>query len=139
MTAQQIPDAELEVLAVLWKRGQLSAREIREAMENYRPMTHAAVSTLLKRLGEKGLVKREKGQVGKAFLFQAAIPPRSTHRRIVKDLMQRVFADNGLALVSALFDTHPPSMDELDELQELLDKLRDKAAKSKAAKKGKRK
>jgi len=123
---QQVPDAELEVLACLWKHRELTARQVRERMEAYRPMTHSAVSTLLKRLQDKGLITREKGPVGKAFVFRAAVAPRRTYRRIIKELMERVFVGNGMALVTTLYDAHPPTPEELDRLQELVDSLRRK-------------
>ena len=125
MSDSQLPDAELEVLACLWKYGQLTARAVRERMIDYRPMTHAAVSTLLKRLQEKDLVAREKGPVGKAFLYRARGNPRKTYRRIVGDLIERVFSGNGMALISTLLEAHPPSADELDQLQQLLNGYRE--------------
>ncbi|HVX60932.1 MAG TPA: BlaI/MecI/CopY family transcriptional regulator [Pirellulales bacterium] len=124
MPEPQLPDAELEVMACLWKHGAMSARQVREAMAAYRPMTHAAVSTLLKRLQDKGMAAREKGPVGKAFLFRAAVPPRRTYRRIVAELTERIFGGNGLALVSTLFETHPPTAEQIDELQRLVDRHR---------------
>ena len=80
MAEPLLPDAELEVLACLWKYGPLTARAIREKMQRYRPMTHSAVSTLLARLQKKGRVTRAKGPVGKAFVFRAAVPPGNTYR-----------------------------------------------------------
>ena len=124
MAELRLPDAELEVLACLWKHGAITVRQLREAMRGYRPLTHAAVSTLLHRLREKGMVTRRKGAVGKAFLYQAAVRPRRTYRQIAEHLMQRVFGGNALALVSALYESHPPTQQELDRLQEFLDELR---------------
>ena len=119
-----LPDAELEVLACLWQKGEATARDVREAMKGYRPLTHSAVSTLLARLQEKGLVARRKGPVGKAFLFRAAARPKRTRRRLIGELVERVFGGDALAVVSSLFETRPPSTDELDRLQQLLDELR---------------
>jgi BlaI family transcriptional regulator, penicillinase repressor len=123
-----LPDAELEVLARLWQKGEATAREIREAMAAYRPLTHSAVSTLLARLQEKGLVARRKGPVGKAFLFRATGRPKRTRRRLVGDLVERVFGGDPLAVVSSLFETRPPSAQELDRLEELLGQLRSNSA-----------
>jgi predicted transcriptional regulator len=128
MDENQLPDAELEVLACLWKHGQLTVRSIRERMKDYRPMTHAAVSTLLKRLQDKGLVARKKGPVGKAFLFRATTNPRKTYRRIVDDLIERIFNGSGAALITALLEARPPSASELEELQKLLDEYRQNEA-----------
>ncbi len=121
---QRLPDAELEVLAHLWRDGTATAREIREALDHYRPMAHGSVATLLGRLRAKGLVARRKGPVGKAFVYKPTRRPGPGYRRVVGEMLQRVFGGNSVALVTSLFETQPPTPDELEELQRLLDQLR---------------
>jgi len=125
MDETQIPDAELDVLACLWKHGQLTARAVRERLSDHRPMTHAAVSTLLGRLQDKDMVAREKGPVGKAFLYRAKGDPRKTYRRIVGDMVERIFSGNAMALVSTLLEARLLSRDELPQLRKLLDEHQD--------------
>jgi BlaI family penicillinase repressor len=125
----ELPDAELEVLACLWRQGGATVRRVREAMQEYRPMSHASAFTLLRRLEAKGLVRREKARAGKAFVFRPTTRPGRTYRRVVKSLLDRVFGGSAVALVSSLFETRPPTKQELDELQTLLDGLRHKGAK----------
>lgn len=127
MGRDNLPDAELEVLAVLWQRGESTARDVREAVESFRPMTHGAVFTLLRRLEQKTLVSRRKGKVGKAFVYKARIKPGSTYRKLIGDLLERVFGGSPVTLVSSLFETRPPSSGEIEELQELLDDLKKEA------------
>jgi predicted transcriptional regulator len=124
---QSLPDAELDVLACLWRHGELTARKIREAMDEYRPMTHSAVSTLLARLHDKGLVARRKGPVGKALLFRAIPRPKRGYQRILGDLLDRVFGGDPLAVVSSLFETRRPTAEELDQLQALVHQLREQS------------
>ena len=73
-----------------------------------------------------GWVKRTKGPVGKAFLYTPLRRPGRTYRRVVGDVLQRIFGGNGPALVASLFETQPPTPDEIVELQRLLDGLRRK-------------
>ena len=130
MTADDLPVAELDIMTCLWQLGPATAREIRESLSKQRPMAHASVCTLLKRLEDKQLVEREKGPVGKAFIYRAAIAPTKTHRRLLKDMVDRVFSGNSLALVASLLETRPPTEQELEELQQLLDELKQKPASS---------
>lgn len=116
-------------MACLWQRGQATARQIREAMASYRPMAHGSVLSLLGRLAAKGWVTREKGSWGKAFVYRATRCPGPTYRRILRELVRRVFGENGVAMTSTLFDTKPPTQKELAQLQQLLDELRAKADK----------
>ena len=123
---RELPDAELEVLACLWQKDEASAREVRESMGKYRPMTHGAMVTLLKRLESKGLVAKRKGPVGKAFLYRPTRGPEPMYRKIMRDLRQRVFGGSGVAMVASLFETATPTDEELDALEGLLDELRRK-------------
>ena len=91
-------------------------------------MTHGAMVTLLNRLEGKGLVAKEKGPVGKAFVYEATRPPEPTYRRLMRNMHERVFGGSGVAMVASLFETRPPSPEEIDELQLLLDELRRKSA-----------
>jgi predicted transcriptional regulator len=126
MSETRLPDAELEVMACLWQLREATARQLREAMMDYRPMAHTSMVTLLGRLEAKGLVKRDKGPVGKAFVYAPLRRPGKTYRRVVGDVLQRIFWGNGPALVASLFETKPPTPAELIELQQLLDRLRQK-------------
>ena len=121
-----LPDTELEALACLWQAGSATAREVREAMGGYRPMTHGAMVTILKRLEGKGLVSRRKGSVGKAFLFEPTSKPEPTYRKIMRDLRERIFGGCGVTMVASLLETKPPTAGELEELQRLLDALKRK-------------
>jgi BlaI family transcriptional regulator, penicillinase repressor len=136
MAESSLPDAELDVMVCLWQHGPQAAGKLRELLSAKRPMTHASISTLLMRLLDKGLVGREKGTVGKAFVFRALVPPNTIQRHLVGDLLDRVFGGSGVALVSTLLESRRPTSDELDELSALVDQLRKPKTRS-ASKEGK--
>jgi len=54
----RLPAAEIEVLASLWRCGDSTVRRIREDMDGFRPMTQGAMTSLVRRLEGKGLVRR---------------------------------------------------------------------------------
>ena len=124
--SSDLPDAELEVLACLQQQGTATAREIREAMREYRPMAHASVLTLLTRLEAKGLVTREKGPVGKAFVYLPTERSMRTGSNVLQRILKRVFHGDGVALVASLFQGKPPTREELKRIEELLGELRAK-------------
>ena len=126
--AEPLPDAELEVMACLWQEGPLTARQVREKLQAHRPLAHASVCTLLGRLEAKRFVTREKGPVGKAFVYRARTQPAQTHRQLLGGILDRVFAGSGVALVASLFETKAPSLAEIAELEALLKDLRAKRA-----------
>jgi predicted transcriptional regulator len=127
VTELNLPPAELDVMSCIW-RGIGAAADIRQALAKSRPMAHASVCTLLKRLEDKGLVRREKGAAGKAYIYQARVAPSGPRRSMVVGLLDRLFGGNGVALVASLLETRPPSDAELEELEALLKELRTQRA-----------
>ena len=125
-----IPNAELDVLACVWQEGPVTARRIREKMLKYRPMAHGSVVTLLTRLEIKKLVTKDKGPVGKAFLFRSTRKPDAIYKKLAGDMVNRVFAGDTAAMVQALFDAHAPTIGELAEIQKAVSAVKKKAKKT---------
>jgi BlaI family penicillinase repressor len=126
MVEKRLPDAELEVLACLHRRGEATARDVREALWDQRPMAHGSVLTLLGRLERRGLVSRKKGPVGKAFVYEPTRQHTTTVRPVLRRLVDRVFAGSPVDLVASLFETRPPTRTELEAIQRLVRDLRRK-------------
>ena len=124
MVERKIPEAELDVLACLQRLREATAREIREAMGGYRPMAHGSVSTLLKRLESKALVTKRKAPMGKAFVYRPTRGVKPTYQNLLKRIRQRVFGGDSVALVASLYESRPPTSDELQELERLLERLK---------------
>ena len=119
----EIPEAELEVLACLWNAEPLTAGEIREQLQAYRPMAHGSVLTLLNRLSEKNLVLREKSGKGKSFAYRPVQRPAPIYRRILGKLRQRIFGGSSVAMVASLLESQTTTLEELNELKALLEKF----------------
>jgi len=124
--AQPLPDAELEVLACLWQKADLTAAEIRQRLDAYRPMSHGSVLTLLKRLTAKNLVARDKAASGKAHVYRATRRPDRTYRRILESLVQRVFGGSRVAMVASLLDIGHVSPEDIQEMKQLLRQVENK-------------
>lgn len=120
----KIPEAEADVLAVLFEAGEATARTVRERLAKKRPMAHGTVVTLLRRLEDRGLVKRRKADEGKAFVYRPAKAHARTFGPVASSLMQRAFGGKPAALVASLFESRPPSSQEIDELEALVEQLR---------------
>jgi predicted transcriptional regulator len=120
MIDRKLPDAEMDVLACVYRRTQATAREIREDLAAERPMAHGSVVTLLKRLAQRGLLTRRKADTGKAFVYSATRKRSTTVRPVLTRLVNRVFGGDAVALVASLFETRPPSASEVREIEALL-------------------
>lgn len=101
MPELDLPAAERDVLACLHRLGGATSRQARDTLAGFRPMAQASVVALLKRLESKGLVAKQKGPVGKAFLYRACQAGSATLHGWVRQFVQRVFHDDSVAMVSS--------------------------------------
>lgn len=120
----RIPESEFEILKILWRLGRATAADIRQSQDP--PRDHATVSTLLRRLVDKKLVKREKQGNGREFFYQAVAKKEQTEQGLVKHFLNHAFDGSGIELVNALFQTSAPDSREIQQLQQMLDQLKAK-------------
>ena len=121
---KNVPAAELDVLVCLQRLEKATVSEIREGIREFRPMAHGSVVNLLKRLEAKSLVTKEKGPVGKAFVYSPTRHAGSVHQNLLGRLVNRVFGGDSLALVASLFETKPPNREQIGRLERLLNELK---------------
>ncbi|MEX2527719.1 MAG: BlaI/MecI/CopY family transcriptional regulator [Gemmatimonadota bacterium] len=120
--SDRIPDAELEVLTVVQREKGATAREVLRAIRSFRPLAHSSVMTLLGRLEERGLVRGEPAE-RREFRFIATGTRNEAVEPLLRRLLDRVFEGDAAGLVAALFETRPPTADEVARLETLLANL----------------
>lgn len=113
---------ELEVLQVIWRHGPCTVRQVLEQLQQTRPRAYTSVMSLLNVMTDKRLLRRK--PAGKAFLYSAAVQEQPTLRRMVGDLVERVFRGSPRLLVAHALEQTDPSPHELDEMQRLIDAYR---------------
>lgn len=123
--SSKIPDAERDVLACLVQLGEATVKEIRDALEEVRPMQAPSVLTLLNRLESRNLVTKRKADQGKAFVFRPSKNSPRAWKGLVKSLFQQAFGGDTVAFMTSFFETRKPTAAEIEQLQQLLDDLKD--------------
>ncbi|MEO0478011.1 MAG: BlaI/MecI/CopY family transcriptional regulator [Planctomycetota bacterium] len=114
-------ERELQILRVLWERGESSVREIYEVLREELPIVQNTVQAFLRTMTEKGLVTFRKD--GRRFLYQPAESAERTRKHLVRRLMDRAFDGSVDALVEKAFEARRPGADEIARLRELLDEF----------------
>ena len=120
----KLPDAERDVLACLNQLGEATVKEVQESIRHLRAMEAASVLTLLNRLEAKKLVSKRKAEKGKAFIFRPTKASVRACQRLMEDLFLRVFGGDTNSFMASFFDAKKPSIEEIEQLQQLLDDLR---------------
>jgi predicted transcriptional regulator len=109
--------AELDILAVLWRLGMATVREVHEELAK-----DNAYTTTLKQIQlmtEKGLLIRRE-RFG-SHVYEATVPKEQTQQQIAGDLLKRAFGGSARNLMMGALAAHPASREELDEIRRMLD------------------
>ncbi len=65
-------ELESQVMEVVWARGAATVREVHEAVNRQRPLAYTTIMTVMTRLAEKGILRRE--LVEGAYVYRPAEP-----------------------------------------------------------------
>ena len=118
-------DAEIAILAVLWRQGASTVREVHELLG--KDSGYTTTLKLMQLMFEKRLVVRNERY--RSHLYEARAPKEQTQRQIAGDLMKRAFDGSAKSLVLGALAAQPASSKDLDEIRSLLDELEERRAK----------
>ena len=111
--------AEQQILAVLWRLGEGTVREVHEQMNRSRDVGYTTVLKLMQIMADKGLLLRR--EEGRAHAYRAAAPSEETQKQLLADLTDRVFGGSAAQLVMRALSVNPATPEELDEIRRMLD------------------
>lgn len=117
-------EGELEILQILWNRGQATVREVHEELSQYKESGYTTTLKLMQIMFEKGTVVRDDSS--KTHIYQANITRDNTQKQLLGKMVNTLFGGSTSQLVmQALGNSNTaPSPEELDEIQRLLDDLK---------------
>ena len=111
-------ELELEILKVLWQRGECSVSQVRKALAGVRDLAHTSVMTVMSIMADKGYVARTKQ--GNRHIYQAITAEEELSRGMLGDLVDRLFNGSAAAAMVNLLETNDLDQAELSELRQLI-------------------
>ena len=116
-------DAELTVIRELWRLGPATVRQVWEELNKDRetPLVYTTVLKAMQVMHEKGLLQRDDSQ--RSHIYRTTSPAGQTKRKIVRDLMDRLFDGSAREMVVEALGSKRISRKELTEIRKLLDDL----------------
>jgi len=115
-------ERELEILKILWERGEASVRDVYERMRETTPIVQNTVQAFLRTMEEKGLVRHR--VEGRTFVYKPVVPREQTTRKLTTQFVEHVFDGAIDQLVENAFSNRTPTESELTRLEELVAEVR---------------
>lgn len=120
-TSTHPTDTELEILQVLWECGPSSLSRVCEAIRSNREVATTTVSTMLKVMEQKKLVKRREAAGKRGSQWAAAVTRSRAAQGMVGKLIDRVFEGSTRQLVAHILDDRKLTTEDRNALRRLLE------------------
>jgi BlaI family penicillinase repressor len=115
-----LSELQLDLMRVLWARGEASVGEVAEALAPARGLAHTTVATLLSRLAVRGAVEARRD--GRQLVYRACVSEPQVRRSMVSTLIQRLFSGDPNALLAHLVSETDTVQGDLARVRALLRK-----------------
>ena len=110
---------DLQILDVLWARGQASVREIQEGFPEPRP-AYTTVQTTVYRLEAKGALRRTR-KIGNAHIFEPLVA-RDVARHRLLDTIRSFFGGRPQPMMQQLVEAGKLTLDDVRDLEKAIRK-----------------
>ena len=117
-------ESELEILQVIWKKGQCSVRDVHEELSKNKDSGYTTTLKLMQIMHEKGLVERDTN--AKTHLYKAVITREQAQQGALDKIISTVFKGSTSDLVIQALGQHRASKDEIDAIKNFLDQVEDR-------------
>jgi predicted transcriptional regulator len=119
----ELTRSELAVLKVLWRDGELSAREVHERLEEATGWAYSTTRTTLDRMSGKGLLARR--SFHGMYLYASEIRKAAGLASVVRELADRVLETEYGPVVSLFAEANALTPEEVEELERLLEEAQE--------------
>ena len=117
----QPTEVELQILRIIWDLGPSPVRDIHARLEAAKGTNYSTTVKMLSVMLQKGLVTRTEKQ--RPHIYRASVSRLTAGKRMVKDLIEKVFEGSTTSLVMQALSSRKPSSDEIREVRQLLDEI----------------
>lgn len=113
-----LTDVELELMTIIWRLKEASVNDVMEQLSSARPLAYTSVSTMMRILEHKGVLKARKE--GRGHTYMPLLSKTEFETRTLKHVVETVFDGTPVALVRQLLGAVKLDAKELAEVKRLL-------------------
>lgn len=115
-------DGEMAILRVLWDRGPSTVRDLHQTLAQGKDTAYTTVLRMCQIMHEKGLLSRDDSE--RQHVFAPRVTEEEVQGGLLGDLLEKAFRGSAASLVMRALSSRPREA-ELDEIQAVLDRLRE--------------
>lgn len=118
--APNISEAEIEVMKVLWEKGDSTAKEIVSEIEKINSWKPKTIQTLITRLVAKGEIKADKINA-KSYIYSAVVKKDEYQSYANDSFIRKLYSGSLNLMLSSFIRNQKLSETEIEELKNILE------------------
>jgi BlaI family penicillinase repressor len=115
-------ESELEILQILWEKGECSVRDVHEILAATKDAGYTTTLKLMQIMLEKGLVERD--ATNRTHIYKALVSQGDAQKHYLDKMITNVFNGSAASLVMQALGNHRSSKAEIDAIKQYLDSLK---------------
>jgi predicted transcriptional regulator len=108
---------ELDIMGVLWDRGEATVTEVRDRVDP--DLAYTGISSMIRTLEMKGYVSHRRGE-GKTHIYFPVIEPEKAGASALGRVLDKIYGGSPIKLLAHLMDQRKVSDKELARMRDLL-------------------
>ncbi len=117
-------ESELEILKILWHNKVATVREVHEVLALHKDVGYTTTLKLMQIMFEKELVQRDSSS--KVHLYTPNVSQETAQKQFLPKFINTLFSGSATQLVMQTLGNHQATAAEIDEIQQLLNQLKEK-------------
>jgi BlaI family transcriptional regulator, penicillinase repressor len=119
-------ESELEILQLLWQKGNCTVREINEELSKKKEIEIGYTTTLktMQIMHEKGLISRD--DAAKTHIFTAVATESDTQKQLLDRFMDSVFRGSAMKMVMQALGNQHTTAEEIAAIKKLIGEIENK-------------
>jgi predicted transcriptional regulator len=113
--------AELEILRILWDRGEATVREVHDVLALKGETVYTTTLKTMQIMLDKGLLSRNED--ARSHIYSATIREDEVQKSLIGNFLQTAFGGSASKLVMQVLGNHKTSNEELQKIRQFLDNI----------------
>ncbi len=122
LDTKKLTDTELELMNILWTLGEGTVNDVMEQLPKNRELAYTSVSTILRILEQKQILKTRKE--GRGHVYIPVLKKSDFESSTLEHVINNVFAGTPVALIRQLLCSSKIKEQDLDEIKKIIESAR---------------
>jgi predicted transcriptional regulator len=119
MADLHLTQRELDIMGVLWDRGEATVTEVRNEIDP--DLSYTSISSMIRTLELKGYVSHRRGE-GKTHVYFPVIDAEKAGESVLRRVLDKVYGGSPIKLLAHLMDQKRISQKDLARMRAILKK-----------------